>query len=1265
MSFSLHLMHHSMKYALAFFFISLSSCLLAQEYTLEWRIEARSGSPAASGLTFKKATYSPYGLPIFSGQYPVPGSSEVQLELFGEKYEALTGEELTALGHLIDEVKEGSYDIQQHFTEQDGKYFVRYSIPALRRNETTREIEKLVSFDLLPEIVGSVERKTSTWAQSSMLGSGDWIKVPISNSGLHVISVDDLISAGIVTSGMPSSQLQAYHNGGGMLPESIAANRFDDLRQIGIHIEDGGDDQLNSGDQVYFFAHGPDEVVYSPSTNRLEHRTNVYSRFSYVFFSANANTLSFRVDTQTWNGGSATMNSTGFHELKFHEQENVNIAGTGREWYGEIFDFQLSSQIRFNFPNRITSEPLTLRFRAAAAAPNSTTRFLVSENGTAHLSLGFTGIGGSNKFTTNGANVNFTSSSNDIVLDIDYERFNAPSATGYLDFVSVMAKRSWIYSNGGFIARDLDAISVGDVVEYTYADFNSWVWDITDPTRPFIPVRDVSGSWLASGDSLRTYMVARPADAQVVSSWSSVANQNLHAEMGVDMLLVVHPTFISEANRLADYHRTHDDLNVLVVTPEQVYNEFSGGAQDVTAIRDAARMFYKRDDSDPLLYLLLMGDASYDYLNRLANKQNFVPIYESVNSSSLYTSFMTDDYYACLDDIDGRDVIRESVDISTGRLPVKTLAEARTVVDKITQYADAANSFGDWRNRICFVTDDVDEPWESRLTRDPEDVAQEIDTVYPYLNFEKIYSDSYSQVSTSGSQSYPSAREALYRSVERGNLITAYTGHGGEVGWASERLLQLQDINSWTNGYRLPLFVTITCEFTRLDDPNRTSAGEQLFLNPNGGAIALISTTRVVFVEGALSLNDSVFANLMELENDQFLPMGEVVRRAKNAVFDGDRVRFSLIGDPALRLNIAKHDVVLDSVNGVHVSQADTLRAREKVTLSGKIVRNTGGLFSDFNGEVVVTIFDKAEQRQTKKNDGVGASVNFIQQENIIFRGRASVVEGLWEISFIVPRDINYTFGAGKISLYADNGLTDAKGADRTLYVGGLGDPDFVDNTGPEIRLFMNDTNFVSGGLTDDSPTGLALLFDESGINVVGNGLGHNVVGILDGDASNSFNLNSYYEGDLNSYQTGKIEYPFFNLSNGPHTLKVRVWDVMNNVSEADVNFVVAERDQLKIQDLFNYPNPFTEVTNFSFEHNREGDELEVDLYIIDLNGRMVNHQNQTITPEGTRTLDMTWDGTGGNGTKVTTGVYVFRLVVRSKADGSEAQLSERLVYLK
>ncbi|NVK28437.1 MAG: type IX secretion system sortase PorU [Flavobacteriia bacterium] len=1243
----------------------LSLSVAAQEFQLEWGIEKRSEGEQVSALTFEGASYNEVGLPQIASEYSLPVSGNATLELFSPEFTELSPQEISALGALGNFVSE-SFVLHQAYTSDGGAEFITYRLTPLRRNSESGKLEKLVSFDFMPvRIQNNRTYKSSSWASSSELASGSWVKMPIAESGLHVVQVEDLISAGILTSGATSSSLLAFHNAGGTLPEPIAEGRYDDLRQIAIHIEDGGDGSLEAGDRVYLYAQGPDEIRQNKNNpGQLTHLRNVYARRSFVFFTYNPTRTGLRVETQPWTGGAATIISQGFDELQFHEEDTRNIVGTGREWFGEIFDFQLSQTFNFKFPNRITSEPVRLRFKAAASSPISLTRFEVEESGTVRQSMTISASNGTFLYSTHSNNTTFSSSATDLNFTVRYNRGSAPSSVGYLDYISVQVRRAWQYSSGGFIARDLDAISSGGVVEYSLPQTNVWVWDVTEPTRPFAPQRTAAGKWNASADSLRTYLVYDKADAIALTNFTRVDNQNLHGLTAVDMVIVSHPNFLAEAQRLADFHSTNDNLKVEVITPEVIYNEFSGGAQDITAIRDFARMLYKRNQQ-PLEYLLLFGDASYDYLNRVPNMQNFVPIFESIYSNSLYTSFMTDDYYSCLDDNEGVNVTLEKVDINTGRLPVKTTSEAKAVVDKIVNYAIAENSFGEWRNRLCFVTDDVDESWETVLTREPEMISQMLDTVHPSFNIEKIYSDSYSQVSTSGSQAYPDARESLFRAVERGNLVTAYTGHGGEVGWASERLLQLQDINRWSNGTDLPLFITITCEFTRFDDPFRTSAGEQVFLNPDGGAIGLISTTRVVFVQGAIDLNDAVFNTMFERENGEYPTLGDIVRRSKNEVTDADRVRFSLIGDPALRLNIPVHEVVLDSINGIETALVDTIRARETVTLEGHVDRDGGGLFSNFNGEVVVTVFDKAVEQETKRNDGVGGRVTFTQQENVIFRGRATVENGYWEISFVVPRDINYTYGQGKISLYAENGVTDAKGANKTFYVGGLGDLGFTDLNGPEILLFMNDTNFVNGGLTDENPIGLALLYDESGINVVGNGLGHDVIGVLDDDPSNSFRLNSYYEGDLDTYKSGRIEYPFYDLENGPHTLDVRVWDVMNNVSEARVNFIVADRSNLVIEDLFNYPNPFSDFTRFSFEHNRPNEDLEVELFIVDLNGSIVNHQSQNLSPTGTRTLNMTWDGTGTNGTKVSNGLYVFRLVVRSKADGSQSEMSERLVYLK
>lgn len=1262
-----------MKSIYVFVLALFTHAALGQEFQLEWTVEKR-GSTENPELVFSfpGASHEPDGMPYIYGEFEMPVEGNAHIELMGEAYIPLSAEEESAFKSDW-ESKFQNGNVFQAFTSSGQSSFIRYRVFPFRINEENHRIEKLVSFDVVPvsdNVSATVSNKSGSWASHSVLASGSWVKMAITESGMYGVPVSTLQSAGLNLVGQSSADLHIYHNPGGMLPEPNAAFRYDDLAELAIRVEDGGDGILNASDKIYFYAEGPHRLRYVVPSNisidpYFTHDFNVYSDRSYVFATVNSSSLGLRVQEQAWTGGTATFTSSGFDDYQFHEVDERNIVGTGREWYGEIYDFSLSQSFTFSFPNRIQSENVVLRAKSAAKSLSSTTKMEYSVGGVIELQTQFSAATGNIGYTSGVGSASFQTSGNSISVTSNYNRSTSSSSVGYLDYISMKARRAWTYATGGFVARDHEVISPSGVVSYAVSNTSAWVWDVTNPIHPFAPERNGSGAWNSWSDSLRTYVVCTPSDAKSVGTVEVVANQDLHGLVDVDMLIVAHPNFMVDALRLAQHHRDYDGLIVEVVTPQQVYNEFSCGAQDVTAIRDFTRMLYVRN-STPLQYLLLFGDASYDYKNRVPNMHNFVPIYESPSSNSLYSSYMTDDYFGYLDETEGVDVVDELGDVNIGRLPVKTASEAKAVVDKIIDYVTAETSFGDWRNRLAFVSDDVDESWESVLTTEPELISQIVDTTYPAFNIEKIYSDSYTQVSTSGSQAYPDAREALYRAVQKGNLVTSYTGHGGEVGWSSERLLQLQDVNSWSNGIQLPLFITITCEFSRLDDPYRVSAGEQLLLNPDGGAVGLISTTRVVFVSGAIALNRAVLTQIFEEANGLYPTLGETVRRAKNKVKDSDRIRFSLLGDPAMRLNVPRHRVVLDSINGDVASVgADTIRAREPVELEGRIFYDTGAFFSDFEGEIVVTIFDKSVDRQTKRNDGVGPVVNFTQQENIIYKGRASVDSGYWKVSFIVPRDINFSYGQAKISFYADNGTTDAMGADKDIVVGGLGTAPFVDDAGPDIRLFMNDTNFIDGGLTDESPIGLALLTDSSGINVVGNGLGHNIIGILDGDESKSFNLNAYYTSDLNTYQSGVVNYPFFNLSDGKHNLRVRVWDVMNNVSEATVNFYVADRESLVINDLFNYPNPFTGSTTFSFEHNRDGEELEVELYISDMSGRIVHSQAQTLTPEGNRTLDMTWDATTGSGAKVAAGVYVFRLVVRSKADGSEAQQSERLVYLK
>ena len=700
-------------------------------------------------------------------------------------------------------------------------------------------------------------------------------------------------------------------------------------------------------------------------------------------------------------------------------------------------------------------------------------------------------------------------------------------------------------------------------------------------------------------------------------------------------------------------------MNVEVVNPKQIFNEFSSGRQDVSAIRDFAKMLYEQEN--PLKYLLLFGDASYDPKERLPNNTNYVISYQSANSTNELYSYVSDDFFALLDNEES--ILSNSanipfLDIGVGRFPVQTEEEAKIVVDKVISY-NSNESYGDWRLNMCFVGDDNDEI-ETVHSLQAEQLADFIAINHPSYNVDKIYLDAYQQESSTGGQRCASVNNAISDAINKGMFLVNYTGHGGELGWAHERILEIDDINSWRNTNKLPLFMTATCEFSRYDDPDRVSAGEQVFLKENGGAIALLTTSRVVFTGSNLDLNTSFLENIFT-DNQDANRLGDVLIRTKNNVVDVSNTNhrnFTLLGDPALQLAYPKYNIVLNQI-------PDSAKALGMVNISGEIQSN-GIKLKNFNGIVYPKVYDKRRDYQTLGQDESPVFV-FDLQKNLIFKGKSSVENGEFSFSFIVPKDINYDYGTGKVSLYAKgfvgDKLFDAYGHNLDIVIGGTSSEYIEDFEGPQIELFMNDTNFVFGGITDNNPSLYAILFDDSGINTVGNGIGHDMLAILDEESANPIVLNDFYESDINSFRRGIINYPFNTLSEGKHTLTARVWDVHNNSSQETLEFVVISSNNLTIQNLLNYPNPVVDYTSFYFDHNQNNEEMSIVLKILDLKGNIVKEIKDNIIPNGYKYGPIQWNGKSDSGAKLKPGVYIFSLFASLK-NGEISNNSGRLILI-
>jgi hypothetical protein len=549
-------------------------------------------------------------------------------------------------------------------------------------------------------------------------------------------------------------------------------------------------------------------------------------------------------------------------------------------------------------------------------------------------------------------------------------------------------------------------------------------------------------------------------------------------------------------------------------------------------------------------------------------------------------------------------------------------------------------------------------------------LARRVESEHPRFNVDKIYMDAYQQVSTPGGERYPQSQTELRDKVQKGCLLVNYIGHGGEVGWAHERLLDNGTILGWTNKERAPLFMTATCEFTRWDDPGRTSAGEYVMLNPNGGGIGLMTTTRLAYSGQNFDLGRDFYDHVFDETDEQGRPqtLGDIYRKTKvdmstaYPTFTNHR-NFALIGDPSMRLAMPRLTARITAITDTLGNPMDTLKALATVRISGFVDNGNGQPAADFNGLVVPTVFDKDQQQSTLANDG-GNPFPFRIYKNILYRGKATVTNGQFSFTFVVPKDINYTVGAGRVSCYAESWNANAIGYTNSPLVGGTATNILADEIGPRIELFMNDELFVRGGMTNETPLLLGKLFDENGINTVGSSIGHDLLAVLDENTEQAIVLNDLYESDLDTYKSGSVRYRLSKLSEGTHTLRLKAWDVHNNSNETNTEFVVASSAELALDHVLNYPNPFTTRTEFFFEHNRPCTTLNVQVQVFTVSGRLVKTLNRQLACEGFRSEPMEWDGRDDFGDKLARGVYVYRLSVTTP-DGENADKFEKLVILR
>ena len=1148
---------------------------------------------------------------------------------------------------------------------------------------------KSFKIKIIPKNQSIIKTKVN-FQNSSVLANGEWYKIGVKQDGFYEINKSFLESIGIDVGSVDPRNIKIFGKPAGMLPEENYKHRVDDLEQLAIQFIGNQDSYFDDNEKVLFYGQSPNVWVYDSLLNHYKHIQNIYSNNTFYFLTINDSPTkniqseevsyldlqNFPIETQNY------VNS--FIDYDFHENEQYNLVSTGQQWFGEYFGN--NNLYSFDLAEGELVDSISFRARVAARSSISTDFDFKFNNQTTFFSLAVPPETSDDYYYEDSEgiikidlNSQFSLQNWNGEILVNYKNNGNPSALAWLDYIELNYKRKldWAPFQTQFNFREKPYANGYTI--FDMPDDSEYVFNVTDPlnVKQHVFLESIDSAspkeiqFATLLDTLSEFVCIRNVNNfESPQFFGQVINQNLHSYSQADLIIVTHPNFLDQAERLAQFHVNHDNISVVVATTDQIYNEFSSGSQDPVAIRDFIRMFYLSNNNTPK-NLLLFGDASFDYKDIKTTNTNFVPTFQSYRSDNIKLSYCSDDFFGMLDDLEGSSstLIDDLVDIGIGRLTVSNNQEAIDVVDKIIHYAN--NSFGDWKNKICFISDDVDESWEDNLLIHADALAVKVDTNYAWVNVDKIYSDAFQQESTAGGERYPDVNQKIIDLINSGVLIVNYIGHGGEVGWASERILELADINNFKNFEKLPVFVTATCEFSRFDDPERVSAGELLFLNSDGGAISLFSTSRTVNESSAYYITNSLYNYILD-SSSQSNTMGEIMRKAKNDPSLGNTVnkrKFALLGDPALKIPYPKYNIQTNgiflvdesSIKGDEKTPTDTIKALSKVRIFGQL---DGGLN---NGRLYVTVFGKPNSFETLNNNGLlETPFEFDLQKNIIYKGKVDIVNSLFDYEFIVPKDIPYQFGTSKLSYYAyDESLNiDATGAYEELLIGGVNPNASYDDIGPSIELFMNDTNFVAGGVTNSSPELIAKVFDSSGINTVGTGIGHDIVAIIDNMSNQPYILNDYYEADLNTFQSGVVRYSLSNLSEGTHVLNLKVWDVYNNSNEKDLSFIVSQSEEMVLKYLLNYPNPFSNFTKFSFEHNRPNEYLDVMIQIFTVSGKLVKTLKNNIINIGFRDESITWDGIDDFGDKLAKGVYVYKILVKSVESGEKVEKFEKLVIL-
>ena len=1082
-----------------------------------------------------------------------------------------------------------------------------------------------------------------SYTDESVLASGHWVKMRVSESGVCRMTFSQLRSAGI-----EPTQLRVYGYGGAMLVQDFSKTKIDDLPQVPVYV---------GADYVLFWVQGP--ISWSYDGTRFTHTRNPYSDYGYYMLTDNVGELLAPTTAEPIEGKATDIYQ--YPAYQVHEKDSLNlidrsgVAGGGREFYGEQFNANQKRTISFSTPNAIEGKS-SRAFIDVAGYSKINSTFRCNFNGTTG-SISIKPYPDFYTFACVGSlSMSATTAAEKQQVQLTFANSTA-GALGWLNYIEMTTPTELKMRGSWLPVRTNSNYRTNEPVRFHLSDASAstQIWDITDLAhirRMPTTMENDTLLWTDSQASgVREYVAVNPQGSSWVSAQivGAVANQNLHALKNIDYVIICPEGYEAVSTDLAKAHEQKQGITWAVVTDKQVYNEFSSGTPDATAYRWLMKMLYDRADGNGIAkprWLLLMGHGTFDNRKLLPNSgTSLLLTYEAKNSVNEVSAYATDDYFGFLEDKEGENDNTGTMEIGVGRLPINNLTEAREVVDKLIRYMNNEQA-GKWKTQLMYLADDGE---GGTHTETSEISAEMIRLANPDFIIHKIFLDGYPQEVNANGESYPLAKNRVENLLKSGVLFFDYSGHGGYNAITNESILNLKDIENMRNT-NLGFWLFATCNFAQFDSGRRCAA-EACVLNPNGGAVGILAATRTVYATQNNEINRAVCAALFKHETPFHYDatLGEAIAAGKNvraAKSEMNRLPYVLLGDPAIRLNFpTDYQIITDT-------KIDTLNALSVQRVEGSVVDEDMQVVEDFNGAVDIAVYDKIQEIPTRDNDNTGGDpkvVSYKDYPNMLFSGSTAVKDGRFEYTFMVPKDIRYNYGNGRIVYYArteeEVAPIEAVGHFEDFTIGGTGSYLVQDTVGPQMHIYLNTPAFKDGDKTYETPRFFADLYDENGINTAGAGIGHDLMLIIDDEAKKTYTLNEYFTAANNSYQAGQVSYLMEALPNGPHSLMFRAWDLLNNSTTQVLNFIVEAGLDPSIYSITTYPNPVQAagVLNLVVNYDQPDELLQTEVYLYNTSGQMIwSHTQQNPDRVQINLADL----------GLTAGVYVYSVRIKSASSG-------------